>query len=205
MQLDVSAVDDPVGVNLGDGLTGSSVKDAGAWQPESVDLSAFAGKHILVRFEVVMDELDDQEGLAVANVAIPAIGYADSGQDTSGWASQGWLRTANLLPEVCNTGGAFPQNGDAPQVQAMKVDAAGNGRLTIPHFGAQIGRVLVAIAPMAPSTQSHHQLHTTHQRHVIACYTFGATRAGHIIAGEWGPIWERYWELTLGELTLAHR
>ena len=61
----------PVGNAYGTGYTGQS----GSWVDESVSLDAYAGKHILLRFEVISDDAITQPGLAIDDLSIPAIGY----------------------------------------------------------------------------------------------------------------------------------
>lgn len=66
------------------------------WLPQEVDLSAYAGKKILVRFEYI--SLPDQEnpGIALDNLAIPELGILDDAQGSdSAWILNGWQHVDN--------------------------------------------------------------------------------------------------------------
>lgn len=65
------------------------------WLEQSVDLSPFAGQEILLRFEYVSLPGRENEGFAVRNIAIPALGFTDD----EGWTLNGWQRITNTLPQ----------------------------------------------------------------------------------------------------------
>ncbi len=106
---------DPYGNSYGPGFTG--VSGAGAnntnsssqlgqdsqaqWIEEKVDLSAYAGQQIKVRFEYVTDDELTFAGMAIDDIQIPEIGYSsDAETDDGGWQSEGWARMDNTLPET---------------------------------------------------------------------------------------------------------
>ena len=75
-----STTTNPNGQNYGNGYTGSSAASAGAdptWVDESIDLSAFAGRQVLLRFEYVTDEAYSGPGVGLRAIRIPEIGYDD--------------------------------------------------------------------------------------------------------------------------------
>lgn len=87
---------DPHRVAYGAGYSGMS----GGWVRERIPLDAYAGREILVRFEMITDDAVTQPGMAVDNIAIDAIGYAaDFDEDDDDWIAEGWLRTDNRLPQ----------------------------------------------------------------------------------------------------------
>ena len=92
---------DPNNNNYGWGYTGSSGSGAKPqWIQESVDLSGYAGKKIMVGFEVVNDLAVNLPGMAIDDVEIPEINYtADFENDAGGWQPIGWLRTNNYVPQ----------------------------------------------------------------------------------------------------------
>jgi Immune inhibitor A peptidase M6/PDZ domain len=66
------------------------------WLPQEVDLSAYAGKNILVRFEYI--SLPDQEnpGIALDNLAIPELDILDDAEGSdSPWILNGWQHVDN--------------------------------------------------------------------------------------------------------------
>ncbi|MCZ7546148.1 MAG: immune inhibitor A [Anaerolineae bacterium] len=69
------------------------------WVEQTVDLSAYAGSEILVRFEYVTTHGPDFPGIAIDDIRIEAIGFADDAEDgAGGWEAAGWVRIDNTLP-----------------------------------------------------------------------------------------------------------
>jgi len=88
---------DPVGNNYGWGYNDVS----GGWIEESVDLSAYAGQSIWLRFEYVTDAAVNGEGLLLDDVSFPAVDYfSDFEEDEGGWLSEGFVRVGNFLPQT---------------------------------------------------------------------------------------------------------
>jgi len=88
---------DPSGNSYGWGYTGVT----GDWIEEKVDLSAYAGKKIFVRFEYVTDAAVNGEGFMVDDVAVEAAGYgSDFEADDGGWVAEGFVRIQNVLPQT---------------------------------------------------------------------------------------------------------
>jgi immune inhibitor A len=85
----------------------------GTWAEETVDLTPFAGKEILIRFALLTDAGVNKEGMAIDDIRIPEINYTDDMEtDDGGWQAEGWARITNALPgryvvQVI----AFPENG----------------------------------------------------------------------------------------------
>ena len=91
--------EDPSGNSYGWGYNGSSGKGP-RWVEEKVDLSAYAGKEIYLRFEYVTDAAVNGEGFLIDNISIPAVGYStDFEKDDGGWVADGFVRLANVLPQ----------------------------------------------------------------------------------------------------------
>lgn len=141
----------PEGANLGNGYTGSSCTAAGhdrqCWLTEQADLSQFAGKRILLRWEAVTDEGYNAQGLALANVTVPEAGL---NLDTAapGWQPAGWVQVANSLAERWLVT-ALVYRADGIQVVPATVGANGRGSLRIP---AGASHVVVCVSPVAPET-----------------------------------------------------
>lgn len=97
LALSGSSDDDRNGVNYGDGLTGATA----GWIEESVDLDAFAGGPLALRFETVTDETVNLAGMAVDDIRIEAIGFADDAEaDAPGpWLAEGWARIDPLVAQ----------------------------------------------------------------------------------------------------------
>ncbi len=140
----------PNGANYGNGYTGYStdgVANKNGWLHQSVDLSPYAGKHVLVRFEEITDDAFNLSGFALDNVRVPEVGFADAA-GTPGWQTQGWTRVFNVLPTNW-TVQAIEYMAGGVRVVPLTV-AAGSGALTIPMAGVQ--RVVLVVAATAPQT-----------------------------------------------------
>jgi PDZ domain/Immune inhibitor A-like, MAM domain len=70
------------------------------WLPQTVDLTPYAGKSILLRFEAITLPGHEDQGLALDNIAIPAINFSDDvSGDAAGWTLDGWQQVDNQLPQ----------------------------------------------------------------------------------------------------------
>lgn len=86
---------DDLRMAYGPAYTGSSGRGLGpAWVDDSVDLSAFAGRKVLLRFEYVTDDATNYAGFAVDDVSIPEIGLREDATSDTGWQAEGFLRIA---------------------------------------------------------------------------------------------------------------
>jgi hypothetical protein len=126
-----STQDDPVGNSYGWGYTGESGGGAAAqWVQESVDLSAYVGKKVLVRFEYVTDDGLDLAGLMIDDIAIPQLNYSEDFENgNGGWEAQGFVRMDNVLPQTFAV--QVIRWGAKVTVQRMPLDAANTGNLTL--------------------------------------------------------------------------
>lgn len=87
---------DPSGQNFGWAYTDES----GGWKNEQIDLSAYSGKKVFVRFEYITDAAVNRPGFLIDNVAIPEIGYSEDFEAGVGaWELIGMARIDNILPQ----------------------------------------------------------------------------------------------------------
>jgi len=149
----------PVGNAFGPGWTGLSGYAPGdksegktaQWIEEQVDLTPFAGKEVMVRFEMVTDDTVNQPGLLIDNIAIPEIGYKDDGEaGTGGWVADGWALTDNSLAQRWLV--QLLEVGDGQvTVQRMVVGPDGRGQLTVPDL-AKLDEAVLTISGLTPVT-----------------------------------------------------
>ena len=89
----------PSGNSYGCGWNGTT----SGWIDEKVDLSAYVGDQVTLRFDYVTDAAVNGKGMAIDDLAIEAIGYAtDLETDLGGWTAQGFVRVQNNLPQTMN-------------------------------------------------------------------------------------------------------
>lgn len=114
---------DPTGNSYGWGYTGlSGGGDVSVWSTESVDLSAYAGKQVQVRFEYVTDAAVNGEGFMIDDVSIPELAYSEDFETgEGGWEAAGFARVENILPQ--NFRLALILNGNDTTVQIIEVPA----------------------------------------------------------------------------------
>jgi immune inhibitor A len=89
--------EDPSGNSYGWGWNGQTNR----WVTEEVDLSAFAGQKVQIRFEYVTDAALNGEGFLLDDVRVDAINYtSDFEADDGGWQGEGFVRVENVLPQT---------------------------------------------------------------------------------------------------------
>ena len=153
-----TTTENPNGASFGHGWTGKSgqpIKSKGApkWIEESLDLTPYAGKRILLRWEYVTDEGLNQPGMAIDDIAIPEIGFSDNAErDTGGWSAQGFIRVGNRVPQRWYV--ALVERGIPNRVREMVVNANGEGSLDLSPLttGRTTRNDVLVIMPFAPKT-----------------------------------------------------
>ncbi|HEX8996390.1 MAG TPA: hypothetical protein VF812_10200 [Ktedonobacterales bacterium] len=144
----------PNGENDGYGVTGVSGGAQPSWVPESVDLSAYAGTKLLLRFETVTDDAVHNAGFALESLSIPAIHYSSDALTDSGWIANGWIRTNNILPQPWRVQAVvYYQGAKAPTVERVNVDPIiGQASATFLSFGGAVSHVALIVSPTAATT-----------------------------------------------------
>jgi immune inhibitor A len=123
---------DPVGQAYGPGYTGDS---GGEWLQEEVDLRAYAGGRLLLRFEYVTDDAAHARGFAVDDIEIPQLGFADAAAADDGWQSEGFRRIEG--PQAQRFVVQLVERGEASAVRRLalgpgnRVEVALDGPATI--------------------------------------------------------------------------
>ncbi|MBI5304621.1 MAG: immune inhibitor A [Chloroflexi bacterium] len=143
------------GANFGAGLTGKSgVKDdalPAQWTQEEMDLSAYAGKRVLLRFEYITDDAYNTPGWAIDDITIPEAAFTDTIESgASGWDAKGFLRSDNVLPQKYIV--QVIEQGATTRVKRVTLDAQNRGNYTIAGFGKDVTKATLVIAAFAPTT-----------------------------------------------------
>ncbi len=97
--------------------------DQAKWINEHVDLSAYAGKKVQLRFEYVTDAEVLGEGLLLDDLSIPAVNYSsDLESDNGGWTGNGFVRVDNAVPQTFRLALILKKTGKTT-VQGVPVSA----------------------------------------------------------------------------------
>jgi immune inhibitor A len=143
---------DPSDSSYGPALNGLSGGGTRAeWVLQTFDLTPFAGGPVLVRFEVVTDDSVNRPGLALDDISIPELGYADDVEEgEGGWQAAGWLRVADHIPQEFLVQAIIL--GDELQVRRMELDEQMTGRLQVAGLGIEVQQVVLVVTGLAPLT-----------------------------------------------------
>ncbi|MEW5872666.1 MAG: hypothetical protein AB1894_25625 [Chloroflexota bacterium] len=117
----------PNGNNYGSGFTGrSGGGETPAWIQETIDLSAYAGKVIWLRFAVITDTVLNRPGLAIDDIEIPEIGFVDDAEsDVRGWSTDGFVRIHNRVPQLWRVFVALTDQDGQMSLQELPLENAG--------------------------------------------------------------------------------
>lgn len=139
--------DNPSGNSYGCGWNGHS----DGWMTERVDLSAYAGEKVTLRFDYVTDAAVNGKGMALDDFRIDAIGYqSDLEADDGGWFADGFVRLQNYLPQTYNL--SLVSIGDTVTVNHFTL--AGTATLEIPvEIGGTVDRIVLVISGTTPVTR----------------------------------------------------
>ncbi len=150
---------DPNGTNYGNAYTGisgqSSGDDAskGVWQAEQVDLSAYVGKKVLLRFECITDQAYNAQGFALDDLQLAAVGYRDDAATAaSGWQAEGFVRIEGQMPQHYFVQVVKLLRDGSLVVADVPLDGDNQGSLTVSDLGGAVKQAVVIVAPYAPKT-----------------------------------------------------
>jgi hypothetical protein len=133
------------GINYGAAYNGTS----DGWRDETVDLSAYAGRDILVRFAALSDDSITLAGMAIDDVQLEAVGYsADFEGDSGGWSGEGWVWVQNQLPQRAWVQAIQHTSGEAVMTRWL---ADGDDEWLL-VLADDVERVTLVMSPFAPVT-----------------------------------------------------
>ena len=133
----------PIGNSFGMGYTGASQD----WIEESVDLSAYAGRQVLIRFQYVTDAAVNGQGLCVRGASIPEAALSDLMLE---WDADGFVLINNRVKQEYIV--QVIQVADENQVTVVPLDEANRGEVVIPA-PQTLDRLVVAVTALAPKTR----------------------------------------------------
>ncbi len=139
----------PNGNNFGAGITGSS----GTWVGETLDLTPYAGGPVMLRFEVVTDDAVNQSGLAIDDIRLDAVGFADDAEADAGWQAEGWLRVDPDLPQRWGLLAVVDSPSAGLAVHPIDVAADGKAAIDVAAIPAD-AKVTLIVSGLTPATRN---------------------------------------------------
>ncbi len=119
------------GNSYGWGYTGfSGGGDDPVWIEERVDLSAYTGEEVLLRFEYITDTAVNGDGLLLDDIHIDALGYYEDFEEDEGeWQAEGFVRLYNRLPQMYSV--VLVEQGDETRVREIELDGSNRGSIQV--------------------------------------------------------------------------
>lgn len=138
----------PVGNAYGPGYTGHS----GGWREETIDLSAYAGQEILVRFEYITDEGTNGPGWVIDDIAIPELGFSDDAESNdAGWEAMGFQRLASPLEQRFIVQ-VIEFRADGREVRRIALDDQNDARIRLSGFGVDLEKAIIVVSGATDGT-----------------------------------------------------
>ncbi|MDE2937762.1 MAG: immune inhibitor A [Chloroflexota bacterium] len=137
----------PIGVAFGPGYTGES----DGWISDEVDLSAYAGQQVMVRFQYVTDDALNDTGMCLNDLSVTGNGVQ---LPEAGWDGEGFVLIDNLVRQEFIV--QLIQKGETNRVVPMTLELNSAdvwvGELALETYDG-LDRTMVAITPTAPATR----------------------------------------------------
>ncbi|NJP06882.1 MAG: hypothetical protein HC837_15320, partial [Chloroflexaceae bacterium] len=169
----LTTTNDPQGANYGNGITGiSGEPDAtpgsgvrGIWVQETMDLSAYAGQEVLLRFWQINDEGFHAPGLLIDRIRIPELGYDHDGHTLpDGWQAAGFVPVDGTLPQQWELRLVRTLPDGRTQVEPLRTNDDGSATVALaageqgvlliagvtPHTSEQTSYTVTIAAPDTP-------------------------------------------------------
>jgi len=144
--------ENPLSLAYGPAYTGKSGGgDTPSWVEEEVDLTPFAGKKILLRFEYITDEGVNLDGFAVDDIEIPELGFIDDAEGDGPWQADGFLRLTGPLPERFVV--QVIEMGETTSVTTLPLDEANGGEVRLSGFGSTLDKAVLVVAAATDGTR----------------------------------------------------
>ncbi len=136
------------GGDYGPAYNGSS----DGWVEEVVDLSAYAGGALWIRFDQVTDSSINGAGFLLDDVSIPELGLADACEDDGDWQAEGFVRASALIPQNWLVQLIeLSDNGELSQIRRMSLDDAQSGELEL-ALGGDTQQALLVVSALTRYT-----------------------------------------------------
>ena len=143
--------DDPVRQAYGPGYSGrSGGGETPEWVEESIDLTAFAGRKALLRFEYVTDGGLNTPGWAIDDVSVPEIGLFDDAESDGDWTVRGFHHITGPIAQRFVV--QVIETGDQMQVRRIALDASNDASIELRGPADGVARSVIVIAATSQAT-----------------------------------------------------
>ncbi|MBI4328934.1 MAG: immune inhibitor A [Chloroflexi bacterium] len=143
----------PVGQSFGPGYTGrSGGGEQPAWIDDTVDLTPYAGRKVLLRLEHTTDSGIHWNGIAIGEVEVPETGYRWRGDDAGTWAPMGFLFSNGWARQEFEVRLLLVDAEGSPTVLAVPLDGANQGHVRLEGLGSRFRHAALMVVPLAPAT-----------------------------------------------------
>ena len=116
-----------------------------------MDLSAFAGTEVTLRFDYVTDAAVNGIGMAMDDFRLDAIGYAsDLEQDAGGWEGTGFVRLMNALPQTYSL--TMISVGKQTRVQNISLEADNSTTFEV-TIDEDVEKIVLVVSGTTPFTR----------------------------------------------------
>ncbi len=139
---------------FGHGYTGNS----GGWVKDQVDLTPYAGRSVMLRFEYVTDDALHGTGLCLDDITLAGAGFFDNAEsDLGAWDSEGFIRTTYQAPQEYLLR-LVQVNADGARVTSVPIGLEATGAFSLPGLGADTAVLIVAAMSNATMQPASFQL-----------------------------------------------
>jgi immune inhibitor A len=121
------------------------------WMDETIDLGAYVGVPVLIRFEYLTDNSGVMPGVALDDIRIPELFYLDDVENPlSVWHAEGFLRIPQSVPQNWTVAVVQQTTSDHATISPLELGDLHTGRaaITVPD-GNTATLVIGAMAPFA--------------------------------------------------------
>ena len=158
LETTLSTTVNPNGNAYGAGLTGQS----GGWVQDSVDLSEYAGRQLLLRFEYITDDAVFSKGACFDDFEISEMGWTEDTSTGGEWTANEFARVEETVPTLYLVQVVHDKDQGNPLVHQLPVDAQGAGSLVVEGVGDDDLIVAIISAVTRHSTSpTEYTLHIT--------------------------------------------
>ena len=143
-----TVVDNPVGTNYGQGLTGQS----DGWIQETIDLTPYTGASVLLAFEQVSDDATNLDGACLDDIEVEQIGLFDDAETKFLWTAEGFVRTEMVIPQTFGVRVVLTEDNGTASAYDIGLDEENNGSISIDTSAKAIQSVTVIVSSLTRYT-----------------------------------------------------